>query len=78
MFGWCANDQQRLVRSVDQKVVDDHAHLHAALGGAKQRLRSQDPGVVGAPDEILHLNRSLRVFGQPSTRQQCLLAGVST
>ncbi len=68
--------QQRLVRRVDQQVIDDHAHSHAPIGRTQQRLRGQDADVVGAPDEVLHLDRLPRVLDQPGPRQQRFRAGV--
>ena len=49
---------------------------HAALRGAQQRLGRQDADVVGAPDEVLHLDAFARVVDEPCPREQRLLAAL--
>jgi len=62
--------EQRLVRCVDQQVVHDHPHAHAALRRGEQRVRCQDADVVRAPDEVLDVDRFLGVFRQPCACQK--------
>ena len=68
--------EERAVRRVDQQVVDEHAHLHAALRGSQQRFGRQDADVVGAPDEVLHVERALGVVAEPGAGHQSFGAGV--
>jgi hypothetical protein len=75
MFRVLGQRQQRAVRRVDQQVVDQHAHLHAALGRTQQRLGREDADVVGAPDEVLHLDRLARLLDHPGAREQRFDAG---
>jgi hypothetical protein len=40
-------------------VIEQHAHAHAAIGGAQQLAREVEPGRIAAPDVILHFDAAL-------------------
>ena len=66
--------QQRPSLRIDQQVVDKHSHGYAALSRAKQLLGGQDADIVGAPDEILHVDRLDGVLCQPRAADQRFFA----
>jgi len=48
------------VQPLDAVVVDQQPHAHAALGGVPELLEQQEPGDVGVPDVVLHVEGALR------------------
>src|SRR5262249_12035678 len=68
--------EQRLVRRVDQQVIDDDTDLHTTFGGFEQRFGRKNADVVGAPDEVLNIERAPGVLRQPGAGDQRLGAGV--
>ncbi len=48
------------VQPLDAVVVEQHPHAHAALGGIPELLEQEEPGDVGMPDVVLHVERALR------------------
>src|SRR5438552_704619 len=55
-------------------VVDEHAHAHAAVGGAQYRIHQQLPGIVVLDDEVLEVERLLRRVGHFSAYQETVHA----
>ena len=54
------DDGEDRVQPLDAVVVEQHPHAHAALGGIPELLEQEEPGGVGMPDVVLHVERALR------------------
>ena len=65
--------QQGFVGRVDHQIIHQHAHAYATIGRAQQRLCREDADVIGAPDEVLHLDRVLGLLNQPGACEQGFL-----
>lgn len=70
----CGQQQQRSIFRVDDEVVDEHSNRHTAFCGGQQLFGGEDADVVGAPDEVLHIDRARCVHRQPRAADERFFA----
>jgi hypothetical protein len=63
-----------VVEALGVRVVEQHAHAHAALGRTPQLLEQQIAGLIGVPDVVLHVEAPLRCGGEEHARGEGVAA----